>query len=322
MTLLETILHDAGVFEEDPVLNTAREHIQNGRLQEAIDALGPIRDDPTFEYEGAVFDRMKGSEAHFLTGVAEYKIDLAGTNPQEALVKIGELKAFNHGDVVLDFPEVRKQRLKELLTIEEATIWFDQSIFDGARDVLADVSDMAAAGEKVYMLAEMASQEGNFGDAVNLYVRAHEINPERPGGKDKIVSTYETLANPAITPNPTSIYTSLPENIRETYKAAEKKFRRRSLTDARTMFEDIITQLNATHTVGAGFRNRGHDEPIVPDNEAKRAMEARAEFYLAKIDRVESRDFDAARERLNRSVSRMPTQEAYRAMAQVYQAMK
>ncbi|MDP6139406.1 MAG: hypothetical protein QGI89_04930, partial [Candidatus Woesearchaeota archaeon] len=93
MTLLETILHDAGVFEEDPVLNIAREHIQNGQFQEAIDALGPIRNDLTFDYEDAQFNRMKGSEAHFLTGVAEYKRDLAGTPAVEAVEAVEGVEA-------------------------------------------------------------------------------------------------------------------------------------------------------------------------------------------------------------------------------------
>ena len=307
MAVLEQIIFKAIPHTEDPVLAGARKNIQDGDVDNAISNLAPYLADSTFDFEGVDFTRSHSDEAQLLTYVATYKKQVKENLPDQAITTIQDAKAF----VDLNMPQ-REDTLTTLLTIEEAGIWKEQGIQPRAREILASVPDRAAGGEKVYLIAEMDFDDGNYVKSAEGFERVYRMNPQRSRIKDRVIGAYRVLADPNVTPALDGSFDGVKPKIIDNYSQAETKFNHGAVKEALKMFADVKRQL------GGRFYD---PRRIAPKADAEKAMEAKILHWNA-LASITKRLPQTALQQLKRANQTVESPHAYSLMADVYQNMK
>ena len=308
MAVLEQIIFKAIPHTEDPVLAGARKNIQDGKFGAAISGLTNYVKNPTFNVSDTKeFTTSHSNEANLLTYVATYKKQVKNRKASEAITTIQDAKAF----VNLNMSQ-RKDTLITLLTIEEAGILKKQGVGPHAREILASVPDRAAGGEKVYMIAEMDFDDGNYVKSAEGFERVYRMNPQRSRIKDRVIGAYRVLADPNVTPALDGSFDGVKPKIIDNYSQAETKFNHGAVKEALKMFADVKRQL------GGRFYD---PRRIAPKADAEKAMEAKILHWNALASIIE-RQPQTALQQLRQANQLVQSPRAYSLMADVYQNMK
>jgi tetratricopeptide (TPR) repeat protein len=305
MPVLEQIIFEATPQQEHPALAEAKNKINSGDYGEALADLQPLLTESTFNYRGVDFTRSQADQARFLSFVATYK-NQARDNPNDAISTIQEAKGF----VDINMPN-RKANLNNLLSIEEAGIWIEQGIKPYAREILKGVPDNVAGGEKVYLIAEMDFQEGQFLEAAKGFEKVYRVNMQRPGIKDKVIESYNVLADSNVTPVLDDSFGSIKQSTVRMYREAEAKFRHGAVNEALDMFENVNNGLYGKISKFISKENQNPDVKI---------MEAKILHWQAHASVVRGQP-QTALQILNEANKIVESPHAYKLISEIYQNM-